>query len=164
MADKAGIFLTPESAAILKKLGDKDLIRLKEAFRGIGKDFRQYMKLYFSTPGTARFDDLKEATKKAKARLYGTVYPILTASGDMAASFYDKAHSQNISLIGNTAAEFGSSSGIAQYHQYGTKNMSRRRILISDDRRDLRWKRIMNNYLIKLLKANGINTQEGIWQ
>ncbi|MFA6582665.1 MAG: phage virion morphogenesis protein [Elusimicrobiaceae bacterium] len=161
-AKNINIELSPESKDLLKRLGDVDLIRLRNVLEGIGNDFRQSMKGFFSTPGTSRWDDLKDSTKKQKQHLFGRVYPIMVGSGRLAESFYNKAHAENVNRVTETAAEFGTGVYYASFHEYGTRRMAQRQLITHDEVQFRRWRRIINNYFVKMFKRNGIDVKGDI--
>jgi len=161
MADGFSFKFSKQAQEVFKKLGDKNLIRLKEAYKEIGRKFRGHMGGFFYTnKGNLRFwKDLAPSTKMQKLRLKGDAYPSLVLSGQMASSFSQEGEGDNINVISNKSATFGSKSAIAKFHQLGTKKMPKREILndpfIKNMAEKERWDRPLSDALTRLFKRAG---------
>ncbi len=131
MADRVTFKFSKETIEIFKKLGDKNLIRLKDAYKEIGSKFRGHLKLFFDTNkgNLKHWAKLSPETKASKLRDVGFFHPALVKFGGMAGSFATEGDPDNITEITNKSASFGSKSAVAKFHQLGNKNLPKREII-----------------------------------
>jgi len=155
--------LDAETKRLFKRLGDKNLIRLKNAFNEIGEKFLGELYGFLNTnKGNKRFwQDLAESTKRAKERssLYGKPYPSLFRFGDMSDSFGVKGHPDNVWKITNKQASFGSENAVAKFHQKGNPKLPKREIIneqyVKARSRYQKWDAILISEINTLLKKAG---------
>lgn len=154
-----------ETEILFRKLGDVKLIRLHNAFRRIGDDFRKVAGMIFENRGNVKgnrgfWPDLAESTKAYKRRIIGQEYPTLFLTGGLKASFEEKADPENVEEIKARRAAFGSSSILAFWHEKGAGNLPVREIINKPwiEKNKGRWLNTLNAEFIKILNANGIKT------
>lgn len=95
----------------------KDAKDLKIPLKLVGKDFRKSRTALFTLKGPGLYDDLAPSTKKTKKRKFGSIYPILVASGRLRDSVTIESHPENISRIGKLSADLGTRVPYGVYHQ-----------------------------------------------
>jgi len=152
-----------KSTELFKKLGDKKLLRLNKAFKDVGDDFRKTAGAIFeNTAGNLRFwKDLKPNTKKRKLEKFGFVYPTLFNTGVLRDTFSEISDSENVEVIKDKIATFGSASDIATYHQEGRGNLPKREIINKGwvDKNKKRWIQRIEKELVKLWTQAGIHVR-----
>ena len=154
-----------ETEMLFRKLGDVKLIRLNNAFRRIGDDFRKTAGMIFENRGNVKgnrgfWPDLADSTKIYKERIIGQEYPTLFLSGNLKASFKEKTDSKNVEEIKSRQAAFGSRNILASWHERGAGRLPVREIINKPwiEKNKKRWINTLNAEFIKILNANGIKT------
>lgn len=85
-------------------------------FHTIGEMFRQSRKTIFDLGSAGGYPDLKESTKRQKAKEVGFLYPILFRHGSLRSSLVDRSDPDNITIIKKTSFAFGTKLHYAKYH------------------------------------------------
>jgi hypothetical protein len=161
MADNFSFKFSKQAQTVFKKLGDKNLIRLKDAYKEIGFKFRGHLRGFFDTNrGNLRYwQDLSPETKESKMRDVGFAYPSLVKYGGMAGSFVTEGDPDNITKVTDKFASFGSKSAIAKFHQLGNKKLPKREIIndpfVKNMAEKERFDRPLSAALTKLMKRAG---------
>ena len=110
-----------------------------------------------------KYEDLKPATKKMKERIFGTIYPILVASGDLAKSMTDPSDSDSVATIVNkktlllgTKIKSEKGAPYAFFLHFGTKRMVARPLILFGsekvapkgiNKRVKNWKKMLRKYI-----------------
>lgn len=129
-----------------------DLRPMHEQFAA---DFYKDQKRKFQLKGPGLYVDLSDKYKPRKQKVHGFVYPILFASGRLAASLL--SHTADGSVYVNEPQTFiiGTRDRTAEFHQEGTGRMPRRPLFETDPNSALvkRWIRIADTYLKKAMQG-----------
>lgn len=170
MADNVGIKFSKQAQDVFKKLGDKNLIRLKEAYKEMGRKFRGHLDKFFDTnKGNLKYwKELKPETKASKMRAVGFAHPSLVKFGTMAGSFSRSGDPDNINDVTNKSASFGSKSAVAKFHQLGNRknNLPKREIINDPFVKNLADKEnydgILSSALTKLMRRAGFTGEANL--
>lgn len=154
-----------ETEMLFRKLGDKKLIRLNNAFRRVGDDFRKTAGMIFENRGNVKgnrgfWPDLADSTKDYKRSIIGQEYPTLFLTGGLKDSFEEKTDSENVEEVKSKRAVFGSSSILANWHEKGAGKLPVREIINKPwiEKNKKRWLNTIKAEFIKILNTNGIKT------
>lgn len=139
-----------------KKIGDLTLPLIS-----ISRDWFKENRALSSLKGPGQYKDLKPSTKKQKRRKWGNEYPILFASGKLLGSVTIQSSNSVSEVINKNTLILGTSVPYAKYHQYGTKTLPVRPMVLigagGDKERTLfRWTSIINNYVKSSLEQAGL--------
>lgn len=157
MVDEAGIqFETEALNSIYKKIEElsNSLGDLRPLYEQLASDFYKDEKRIFQLRGPGQYEDLDPDYQEAKERKWGYIYPILFASGRLAASLLSRRGMNSVAIIEKMNFEIGTSVRYAVYH-HSTKPRSRlpRRPLWffgeDNDRLSMRWDRTTQAYIDK---------------
>lgn len=141
----------------VKKVGDLTLPLIQ-----ISRDWYKSNRALTNLKGPGKYKDLKESTKKQKRRKYGSEYPILFATGRLLGSVTLPGTVDAVSeVINKNTLILGTTVPYARYHQYGTKTLAIRPMVLigadGDKERTLfRWASIINNYVKSSLEQSGL--------
>jgi len=138
-----------------RSLGD-----LRPLFEQLASDFYKDEKRIFNLRGPGQYEDLDPDYQEVKERKWGHVYPILFASGRLAASLLSRRAVNSVSNIDKLKFEIGTSVRYAVYHHspkpresyFGTPRLPRRPIWFfgeDNDRLSMRWDRTTQSYIDK---------------
>ncbi len=149
-----------DTQELFRKLGDKNLLRLNDAFKLIGRDFRKTASAIFeNTSGNLRYwAQLKPTTAARKIEKYGFIHPTLKARGDLQKSFARQTDRDNVEEIKAQRATFGSENPLADWHQRGAGNLPAREIINKPwvEKNMKRWLSILSGALKTLFRKKGI--------
>jgi len=137
----------------------KGIKDLREPFDKIGKDLRLGMRKQFKSEGTHRGTGWRELSpgyaKRKRKRYPGK--PILEATGKMRTALLNDKHPSNLNAVRPLWAAFGIQSREllqrATWHQLGTRNMPKRKIIALEETDRRKWGRIIQTYLLKTVTA-----------
>ena len=136
------------------RLKMKDLRPLWESFIS---DFYKDEKRIFKLQGPGRYKDLSSGYKRAKLRLHGFLYPILFATGALAASLTKRNARGSVAVATPQTMILGTRIAYAVYHHSTAPRtkMPRRPLWDEDPKgaRAKRWNRIADKYFEKAIQG-----------
>lgn len=143
---------------LLDVYGDKQLDRelllvghrvthMRPAFARVGEQLRQAEQQLFRTSGASSgnpWPPLQPSTVASKARsknptVRANAERVLIATGDLRTSLTRSHGKGHVERATDSGLEFGSRIGYGRFHQHGTRNMPRRRVvdLTEQNKRDV---------------------------
>lgn len=128
---------------------------MRPLFEQFSADFYKDEKRIFQLKGPGQYQDLKESTKAYKERKYGFTYPILFATGRLAASLLARSSKGSVNRITRDEFEIGTSVEHGKFLHEGTSRMSARPIFEDDPKSRMfeRWNRMADVYIDKLVQG-----------
>lgn len=125
---------------------------LSPLFEQMSVDFYKDQKRMYSVErGPGQYVDLAKSTKKQKQKRFGFTYPVLFATGRLAASLLSRTSTGSVNEIGPRGMIIGTSVPYAGFHMFGTRKMPARTLWDEspDNRMFLRWNRLVDAYMQK---------------
>lgn len=136
------------SEAVAKSLGDFQaaIADQEGALEQVADDFREMVAEQFATEGRAegtpwapRKSSPVGATRRVARLGRGTASPLLIRTGALRDSFTRRGASGSIEKIDGQALSIGSRLPYAIFHQFGTRRMPARPIIVLSDERNAKW-------------------------
>jgi hypothetical protein len=112
-------------ADILETMADK-IEDLRPLWFLLANDFYKDQKRIFTLKGPGQYEDLADSTKDQKARLYGFIYPILKAEGNLEKSLTNPSDGNAVRSLTKQGMVIGTKDPKALFHHAGTKRMPAR--------------------------------------
>lgn len=138
----------------VKKLGDK-ISDLRPLFEQLSAVFYKSEKQIFQLRGPGRYKDLSDDYAIAKQRKFGFKYPILFATGELAASLLDRGNKGSVNIIERRFMAIGTSIDHAVYHHSKLPRsiIPRRPLWLEDkgNQMEVRFNRTVQAYFDKML-------------
>ncbi|ACC98502.1 hypothetical protein Emin_0949 [Elusimicrobium minutum Pei191] len=167
MAVRVVYSIDSNSKKVLERMGDIAVKSWKSVLLQFGYQFRAGMSAIFANkagrvnsnmvdgPVWRPLNAKYQAIKSKIVPLAGT----LVWNGKLRKSFTDTGDGNNINLIKDTEAEFGSSNPLARYHQDGHSKgwYPARPIVFESPKRNEEFVLILINYFNAMFKAKGLN-------
>lgn len=127
---------------------------LRPLFEQFSADFYKDEKRVFQLKSAGKYADLSEPYGTRKQATLGFKYPILFATGRLAASLLSRDSDESINEIGELEFSIGSRTPYAPFHHFGTSKMPLRRLFDDnpDGRMFERWNRLADAYIDKIVK------------
>lgn len=162
MIQRARIQLTPESKRLLKKVAKAGKLDMRPVLKVTGIGYRKEVKAIFEKKQPRQMGLRWQQLSEPYATLKEIEFPgraILVRTGKLKRSMTKKGADDNITLIGRSAAVFGSAVPYGAFHDEGTLRMPQRNFSLPSDRREQIWRNQISRDITRQLERQGIDVK-----